>query len=116
MTCAQTPIGSRLIMDVWSRRYSPALRPSRILAAPAKKRSWSTLGGSSSVTASATGLPVLRVSAAMNSPARRSTASANFSIARERSAGVESRQPSNAAAAARSASSTSAAVDTGACA
>jgi hypothetical protein len=114
VTCAQTPIGSRRIIEVWSRRYSPALRPSRTRAAPAKKRSWSTLGGTSSVVASATGLPVLRVSAAMKSGARRSTASANRSSASERSAGVLSRQVSKATAAAVSASSTSAALDTGA--
>ena len=110
MTWAQTPIGSRRIIDVWSRMYSPALRPSRILAAPAKKRSWSTPAAARR-TASATGLPVLRVSAATNSSDRRSTASANRSIARLRSDGVESRQLSNAFAAARIASSTSAARD-----
>ena len=116
MTCAQTPSGSRRIIDVWSRRYSPADRPSSTRAAPAKKRSWSTLGGTSSVLAMASGLPVLRHSAAVSSPARRSTASANLSRASERSAGVLSRQVPNAACAARIASSTSAADDTGAAA
>ncbi len=114
MTCAQTPIGSRRIIEVWSRRYSPADRPSSTRAAPAKKRNWSTLGGTSSVAAMASGLPVLRHSASVSSAARRSTASANLSRASERSAGVVSRQVPNASCAARIASSTSAADDTGA--
>ena len=38
--------------------YSPADRPSRTRAAPAKKRIWSTLGGSSSLAVSPSGLPV----------------------------------------------------------
>ena len=114
MTCAHTPTGSRRTTEVCIRRYSPADRPSRIRAAPAKNRSWSTLGGTSSVAATASGLPVLRHSASVSSPARRSTASANRSSARERSAGVLPLQVSNAAAAARMASSTSAAVETGA--
>ena len=101
---------------MWSFRYSPADRPSSSRAAAAKNRSWSTDGGSSSDSVSATGLPVFLVSASVISSARFSTASANFSMARLRSAGVLSRQVSNAAAAAWRASSTSAALDTGACA
>ena len=62
----------------------------------------------------ASGLPVLRHSASVSSADRASMASANFSRARERSAGVVSRQVSNASRAARSASSTSAAELTGA--
>ncbi len=62
----------------------------------------------------ASGLPVLRHSASVSSADRASMASANFSRARERSAGVVSRHVSNASLAARSASSTSAAELTGA--
>ncbi len=114
MTWAHTPIGSRRIIEVWPARYSPADRPSRIRAAPAKKRSSSTIGGTSSVRVMATGLPVLRDSASTRSSARASMASANRSRARLRSAGVASRQVSNASAAACSAASTSAAPETGA--
>jgi hypothetical protein len=116
VTCAHTPIGSRLIIDVWSFMYSPADRPSSIRAAPAKNRSWSTDGGSSSDSVRPTGLPVFLDSTRVISSARCSTASAKRSIARLRSAGVASRQVSNAVAATCSASSTSAALDTGACA
>ncbi|WP_409496188.1 hypothetical protein [Amycolatopsis sp. cmx-11-12] len=38
--------------------YSPADRPSRTRAAPAKNRNWSTIIGSSSAAVSAIGLPV----------------------------------------------------------
>ena len=116
MTWAHTPIGSRRTNDVWSCMYSPADRPSSTRAAPAKNRSWSTIGGSSSLMVSATGLPVLRHSAAASSAARASTASAIFSRARLRSAGVASRQVPKASAAARSAASTSSAEEMGACA
>ena len=85
-------------------------------AAPAKNRSSSTSGGISSAIVIPTGLPVLRHSAATISSARASTASAIRSSARLRSAGVVSRQTSNAPAAARSAASTSAGPETGACA
>ena len=61
-----------------------------------------------------TGLPVLRHSAATISSARAAVASAIRSSARLRSAGVVSRQASNAPAAACSAASTSAGPDTGA--
>jgi len=85
-------------------------------AAPAKNRSSSTSGGISSAIVIPTGLPVLRHSAATISSARAAVASAIRSSARLRSAGVVSRQPSNAPAAARSAASTSAGPETGACA
>ena len=62
----------------------------------------------------ATGLPVLRHSASTSSSARASTASAIFSRARLRCAGVASRQASRAASALRSAASTSSGPDTGA--
>ncbi len=107
-------MGSRLIMDVCSARYSPADLPSSTLAAPAKKRSSSASGGTSSVRVMATGLPVLRLSALTRSSDLASIASANLSSARLRSAGVVSRQVSKAAAAARSAASTSPEPDTGA--
>ena len=109
-------MGSRRIIEVWSRMYSPALRPSSTRAAPAKNLIWSTEGGISSEVVSATGLPVLRVSAATISSARFSIASANLSRARLRSDGVLSRHPSNAFAAACMAASTSWRPDTGACA
>ena len=89
--------------------YSPADRPSSTRAAPAKNRSWSTIGGISSLAVSARGLPVLRHSASRSSSVRASIASAILSSARWRSAGVVSRQPSNASAAAVMARSTSAA-------
>ncbi len=101
-------------MEVWPRRYSPADLPSRIRAAPAKNRSSSASGGTSSDLVSATGLPVLRLSAVTRSSARASIALANRSSARLRSDGVVSRQTSKAAAAAVSAASTSSRPDTGA--
>ena len=94
--------------------YSPAERPSSSRAAPAKNRIWSTAGGISSSRVSCTGLPVLRDSAATSSSARCSNASAMRSRARCRSAGVVSRQVSNAAAAAAIARSTSSGPDSGA--
>ena len=82
------------------RMYSPAERPSSTRAAPAKKRIWSTIGGISSEAVSARGLPVFSTSAATNSSARDSIASAKRSSASWRSAGVESRHSSKAADAA----------------
>ena len=107
-------MGSRLIIEVWSARYSPADRPWSIRAAPAKNRSWSIDGGSSSDSVRPIGLPVFLDSTWVISSARFSTASAKRSIARLRSAGVASRHVSKAVAATFSASSTSAARDTGA--
>ena len=94
--------------------YSAAARPSSMRAAPAKKRIWSTAGGISSEAINALGLPVLRHSASMKRSASFSSASAMRSSARLRSDGVVDRQPSNAAFAAATASSTSAALDRGA--
>ncbi|MCY1555354.1 hypothetical protein D9M68_920100 [compost metagenome] len=88
-------------------RYSPALRPSSTRAAPAKKRSSSTLGGSSSSRVRPIGLPVLRHSASTNSSLRSSSACAIRSSASWRSLGVVSPQVSKAVAAARMARSTS---------
>ncbi len=61
--------------------YSPAERPSSTRAAPAKNRSSSTEGGSSSSAVSWIGLPVFSHSAWTNSSARASSASASFSRA-----------------------------------
>ena len=94
--------------------YSPADRPSSTRAAPAKNRIWSSAGPSSSESVRPRGLPVLATSAATSSSPRDSNASAILFSAFCRSAGVASRQPSNAASAARTALSTSAAEDTGA--
>ncbi len=80
--------------------YSPADRPSRTRAAPAKKRIWSTLGGSSSLAVSPSGLPVSLDSVRTNSSARCSRASAILSSACCRSDGVASPHSSNAFAAA----------------
>ena len=68
--------------------YSPALSPSSTRAAPAKNRSWSTQGGTSSVAVRCSGLPVFRDSTATNSSARASIASASRRSASWRSAGV----------------------------
>ena len=100
--------------DVWPARYSPADRPSRLRAAPAKNRIWSIIGGSSSDAVSPIGLPVLRDSAAMNSSARASSASAIFRRASCRSPGVESRHTSKPACAAVQARSMSSALERGA--
>src|SRR5665213_4402616 len=94
--------------------YSPAALPSSTRAAPAKKRIWSTIGGSSSDSVSASGFPVFRDSAATISSARASMASAMRSSARCLTDGVASRQISKPRSAARIARSTSAASDTGA--
>ncbi len=72
--------------------YSPALLPSRLRAAAAKKRIWSTIGGISSERVREIGLPVLRTSSSISSSARDSMASAIRNMASERSDGVESRQ------------------------
>ena len=80
--------------------YSPADLPSSTRAAPAKKRKWSELGGSSSEAVSPIGLPVSLHSTAVISSARASIASAILSSAEARSCGVVSPHASNAAAAA----------------
>src|SRR6266545_8043364 len=93
--------------------YSPVDRPLRIRAAPAKKRIWSTIGGSSSSMVSWKGLPVFSTSSRTSSSPRSSSASASLARARLRSAGVASRQRSKPRAAAWQAASTSAAPDSG---
>ncbi len=80
--------------------YSPADLPSRIRAAPAKNRIWSSIGGISSASVTWLGLPVLRPSAATRSAAAFSTSSANPSSAFCRCEGVVRFQSANAVAAA----------------
>ena len=80
--------------------YSPAALPSSTRAAPAKNRSWSTIGGISSLAVSACGLPVFSDSSAISSSALASIASANFSRACCRSLGVVRPHSSNAVSAA----------------
>ena len=94
--------------------YSPADLPSSTRAAPAKNRSWSSIGGISSLAVRACGLPVFSPSRRTKSSARASMASANFSRAVWRSPGVVSPHVSKAVAAAAYARSTSAWVLTGA--
>ncbi len=94
--------------------YSPADLPSSSRAAPAKKRIWSTIGGTSSDMVRANGLPVFSHSAATSSSARASMASAMRMRARLRSEGVVRLHPAKAAAALRTARSTSAGPETGA--
>ena len=80
--------------------YSPAALPSRTRAAPAKNRSWSTIGGISSLAVSALILPVFSDSRAMSSSACASIESANFSSACWRSLGVVRPHSANAVSAA----------------
>ena len=94
--------------------YSAAALPSRWRAAPAKNRIWSTIGPISSPRCTEYGLPVFSHSRCMISSPRASIASAIRMSASDRSDGVVSRQPSNAAAAACIAASTSAGPDSAA--
>ncbi len=94
--------------------YSAAARPSSRRAAPAKKRIWSTIGGISSSRVSWRGLPVFSHSIATSSSACDSIESAIRNNASERADGVASRHAGNAAAAARTARSTSSGPDIGA--
>ena len=59
--------------------YSPPDLPSRIRAAPAKKRIWSTIGGISSDMVSENGFPVFSHSIPASSSAFASITSASFS-------------------------------------
>ena len=77
-------------------------------AAPAKKRIWSIIGGTSSEYVIARGLPVFSISVSIKSSIRASIASAMSLIAFWRCDGVEFFQSSNASAAAAIASSMSA--------
>ena len=86
-----TPTGSRRIIDVKPSMYSPAARPSSTRAAPAKKRNWSTIGGTSSAMVTGIGLPVFSDSSATSSSALASTRSAMASMAFCRTDGVTSR-------------------------
>src|SRR5437899_2119325 len=103
-----TPRGSRRIMLVNPRSYSPADLPSRMRAAPAKKRRLSTMNGMSAADTEI-GLPTSIDSSLVSSSASASSASASFSIMAERSFGGVSNHTSSyafcAAATARSASS-----------
>ena len=82
--------------------YSPAERPSSTRAAPAKNRSWSTAGGSSSLAVSSRGLPVLRHLGVDDLVGPRLHRVGELAAAPAAArAGVVSRQVSNAAAAAR---------------
>lgn len=94
--------------------YSPADLPSNNLAAPAKNRIWSTIGGISSAIVTWLGLPVLRPSASTSACAFFSTSSAKSSIAFCRCDGVVRFQSLNAFDAAEYALSMSASLDTGA--
>ena len=87
MTWAQTPTGSRRIIEVCPAMYSPADRPLSMRAAPAKKRIWSSAGGTSSSMVSWNGLPVFSLSSRTSSSARSSMASAILLRARLRSEG-----------------------------
>src|SRR6185437_8921141 len=92
--------------------YSPAARPSRTRAAPAKKRRLSEQTGISS-RAYESGLPTLRDSIPASSSAFSSRTSASFRRSSARSAGVDSSHSGSALAAASTAASTSAAVQDG---
>src|SRR6266511_6051329 len=88
--------------------YSPAERPSRIRAAPAKKRMLSEQTGSSSF-AYESGLPTFRDSSSASSSACSSIAAASFSNISARSPGVVSSHSGSAFLAAWTARSTSSA-------
>ena len=103
-----TPTGSRRTPDVSPSSYSPTDRPSSSRAAPAKNRTWSSVGGISSVSTTRRGFPVSRTSRAPSSSACAASRSAAVSSASIRSRGVVRRQPRNASAATAQASSTSA--------
>src|SRR3954469_15613265 len=90
--------------------YSPAVRPSRVLAPPAKKRKLSIVRSISSGSAE-TGLPTLADSMAVNSSLWSSMTWAMRSNASARWRGVVVDHDSNALAAACTARSTSAAPD-----
>ena len=99
---------------MWPGVYSPAAVPSSCRAAPAKNRSALTHSGISSSSTTDRILPVSRTSRSANSSACASRASAIFSRASCRCAGVLRRHTSNACAAAASALSTSDCVAIGA--
>src|SRR5215210_1476084 len=92
--------------------YSPAARPSRTRAAPAKKRMLSEQTGISS-RAAAIGLPTFRDSISASSSVCSSIRSASLSRTSERSCGVVSLHSGHAFFAASTARSTSASVPCG---
>ena len=94
--------------------YSPAALPSMQRAAPAKKRSWSTIGGTSSSSVVLRGLPASSDSRSAISSPRSSNASASFSSIAWRSPGVVFSQSVAALRAALTALSTSSLVESGA--
>ena len=93
-------------MLVWVATYSPAALPSTTRAAPAKKRTLSTVN-STSKSAVPFGLPTFACSRADRVSASFSIASANAWSALERSWGVDCDHVSNARRAAPTARSTS---------
>ena len=100
--------------EVCPLKYSAADRPSKCRAAPAKNLIWSSIGPISSCRVTAIGLPVFSDSIFINSSDLASIASAILLIAFCLSPGVDSRQVSNAFAAAFMALSISFALETGA--
>src|SRR5665213_1569911 len=94
--------------------YSPAARPSRQRAAPAKKRRLSAITGISSFLAASIGLPALSASRRASSSPCSSIRSAIASSACARCAGVVCDQPSNALRAALTARSISSTLEIGA--
>ena len=91
-----TPSGSRLIMLVNPRSYSPVDFPSWTRAAPAKNRRLSVMNGMSAAETEI-GLPTSWASSSARVSASASIASASFSIIAERSlGGVSNHTSSNA--------------------
>ena len=114
MIWAATPTGSRRVIEVKPSTYSFAALPSMLRAAPAKKRRLSAHISSSSSTNAWRGLPASADSMSANSSPCSRIASASASSASERDRGVLEPQVSNASRAARTARSTSSALETGA--
>src|SRR6266550_3639913 len=105
---ATMPSGSRLIIDVYPWMYSPAERPSRLRAAPAKKRRLSAENGISSREA-ISGFPTFCDSSWASSSACSSITSASECSSSERSFGVLSSHSGSTCFAAATARSTSSA-------
>ncbi len=108
-----TPIASRRTIEVRFRTYSPAARPSRQRAAPAKKRQTSAQEAISPV-ALATSLPTFEASIRPSSSRFASMTSAMARSLRARWPGVDSDQRGKAFSAAWTARSTSASPAAGA--
>ena len=105
---ATTPSGSRRSIEVWSSMYSPAACASIVRAAPAKNRRLSIVR-SNSKSIIETGFPTFSPSMAFNSSRFSSSRSASASNASDRVRGVAVPHSANAAFAAFTAASTSAA-------